>query len=230
MLITGKDHLLFSILFGVSKAMISGGRCPGYDRNVVTMAKDLLSELKQGSESAYKQLFYGYFTDLVYYANHFLKNRELAEDLVQELFIAFWYEKKYLSIQSGLEGYLYRSVRNSCLNQLRDDKRKNDKLSLLEPQAMSEQSFMWNESEAAKDELFCTFHRLPEQCKTVFTLCCMEGLKYQEAAEQLGLSIGTIRTQMGRAFKFLRNALDGKDFSSFLFFYVVKKFIQRAVR
>lgn len=192
------------------------------------MREGLLSELKGGSELAYKQLFYSYFTDLVYYANHFLKSKEQAEDLVQELFIAFWYEKKYLVIQSGLEGYLYRTVRNGCLNQLRNDKRKNEKLSHFDDGCLAEEDCAWQENEAVREVIYRTYHNLPEQCKNVFTLCCMDGLKYQEAAEQLGLSIGTIRTHMGRAFKFLRDALQGKDFSSFFFFLFTKRLIMRA--
>lgn len=193
------------------------------------MAVDLLSALKQGREAAYKQLFYTYFTDLVYYATHFLGNREQAEDLVQELFIAFWYEKKYRSIQNGLEGYLFRSVRNACLNQLRDDKRKNEKLSYLETETVTE-DYIDDENEVMLEEIYRTFHRLPEQCKTVFTLCCMNGLKYHEAAEQLGLSIGTIRTHMGRAFKFLRTAFQGKNLSSFFFFLFAKRLIVKAIK
>lgn len=192
------------------------------------MSENLLSELKQGSESAYKQLFYTYFTDLVYYANHFLKNRELAEDLVQELFIVFWYEKKYLSVHSGLEGYLFRALRNSCLNQLRNDKRNNQKLSRIVAETLSDEGIR-SENEDVIEEIYGAFHRLPGQCKAVFTLCCMQGLKYHEAAEQLGLSIGTIRTHMGRAFKSLRSALQGKDFSSF-FFIFAKRLIVRVLK
>lgn len=193
------------------------------------MSENLLSELKQGSELAYKQLFYTYFTDLVQYATHLLGNREEAEDLVQELFINFWYKKKYRSIQNGLEGYLFRAVRNTCLNQLRDDKRKNEKLSRIETETTAEE-YIYNENEALLEEVYRTFHRLPEQCKTVFTLCCMNGLKYHEAAEQLGLSIGTIRTHMGRAFKFLRGALQGKDLPSFFFLLFSKRVIVRSIR
>ena len=82
------------------------------------MTDEELQELKLGDERAYKRLFYMYYANLVLYANAFLKNREASEDVVQEFFITFWYEKKYKSIVGGLEGYLYRSVRNNCLNYL----------------------------------------------------------------------------------------------------------------
>lgn len=93
------------------------------------MTADLLHGLKNGDEQAYKHLFYLYYANLVVYANTFLKNGGAAEDVIQEFFIAFWYEKKHNHVTSDLEGYLYRSVRNLCLNYLRDDKRRMAKFS-----------------------------------------------------------------------------------------------------
>ena len=56
------------------------------------MTADLLHGLKNGDEQAYKHLFYLYYANLVVYANTFLKNGGAAEDVIQEFFIAFWYE------------------------------------------------------------------------------------------------------------------------------------------
>lgn len=183
-------------------------------------ADPILAELKQGSEQAYQRLFYAYFADLVLYAASILKDREAAEDIVQELFITFWQEQKYRGIDSGLEGYLYRSARNICLNYLRDKKRRNDRLWKAMTEATEKVSLSLDELEFEREqeEIFRAYHQLPVHCKQIFTLCCFEGLKYQEVADQLDISINTVRTQMGRAFKFLRDALGGKTFSSILFF------------
>ena len=55
----------------------------------------ILKGLQQGSEQAYKDLFTAYFSDLVLYANHFIKNQAAAEDIVQDFFITLWFEKKF---------------------------------------------------------------------------------------------------------------------------------------
>ena len=92
--------------------------------------------LQQGSEQAYKDLFTAYFSDLVLYANHFIKNQAAAEDIVQDFFITLWFEKKFSNIENGLESYLYRSLHNTCLNHLRNEQRKQEKL-LPFPTALS---------------------------------------------------------------------------------------------
>ena len=184
----------------------------------------LLSELKKGSEQAYERLFYSYYADLVLYTNGILKNRELAEDLVQELFISFWADQKYRFIDSGLEGYLFRSARNTCLNYIRDEKRRSGKLQQAMSEVVNDRVPVVDEGEAKqeREEIYKALHRLPEQCKRIFILCCLEGLTYQQTADRLGISINTVRTQMGRAFRFLRDALRGKSFSSILFFFYSK--------
>ena len=184
----------------------------------------LLAELKKGQEQAYKNLFYTYFADLVLYAHSILKDRAAAEDVVQEIFITFWQEQKYKRIDSGLEGYLYRSAHNFCLNYLRNEKRKNDRLVETMVDAADQIRFSFDdiEVEQEREEIYRAYHQLPAQCREIFTLCCLEGLKYQEAADQLGVSINTVRTQMGRAFKYLRESLSGKTFSSILVFILGK--------
>ena len=88
----------------------------------------ILKGLQQGSEQAYKDLFTAYFSDMVLYANHYIKDQAAAEDIVQDFFITLWFEKKFFNIESGLEDYLYRSLHNTCLNHLRNEQRKQEKL------------------------------------------------------------------------------------------------------
>ena len=180
------------------------------------MTADLLHGLKNGDEQAYKHLFYLYYANLVVYANTFLKNGGAAEDVIQEFFIAFWYEKKHNHVTSDLEGYLYRSVRNLCLNYLRDDKRRMAKFSDYVVEETEDFRFSLEEMEE-REEIQKAINLLPEQCRLIFTLCCLENMKYQEVADKLGISINTVRTQMTRAFKSLRDTLSGKTFTSFLF-------------
>nr|WP_306447436.1 RNA polymerase sigma-70 factor [Odoribacter splanchnicus] len=184
----------------------------------------ILKGLQQGSEQAYKDLFTAYFSDLVLYANHFIKNQAAAEDIVQDFFITLWLEKKFFNIESSLEGYLYRSLHNTCLNHLYNEQRKQEKLlhMPIEKDSSPTLTTELEDKEREYNQLYQALRKLPEQCKQVFTLCCLQNMKYQEAADYLGISINTVRTQMGRAYKILRNSLDSKSFLNLLFLRFLK--------
>ena len=185
------------------------------------MSANLLQELKTGDEQAYKRLFRVYYANLVVYASTILKDREVAEDIVQELFINFWYEKKYENINSELERYLFRSTRNNCINYIRNERRHNDKLVRMIVNEKEECKVDLEEMEE-REELYRAMNRLPEQCRRIFNLWCVEGMKYQEGANLLGISINTVRTQMARAFKSLRVSLNGKSFTALLYFIFLR--------
>ena len=197
----------------------------------------ILKGLQQGSEQAYKDLFTAYFSDLVLYANHFIKNQAAAEDIVQDFFITLWLLKKIFyierslgryffdrNIESSLEGYLYRSLHNTCLNHLYNEQRKQEKLlhMPIEKDSSPTLTTELEDKEREYNQLYQALHKLPEQCKQVFTLCCLQNMKYQEAADYLGISINTVRTQMGRAYKILRNSLDSKSFLNLLLLRFLK--------
>ena len=128
------------------------------------------------------------------------------------------------NIESNLEGYLYRSLHNTCLNHLYNEQRKQEKLlhMPIEKDSSPTLTTELEDKEREYNQLYQALHKLPEQCKQVFTLCCLQNMKYQEAADYLGISINTVRTQMGRAYKILRNSLDSKSFLNLLFLRFLK--------
>lgn len=176
------------------------------------MAQDILSSLQKGEESAYKHLFHTYFPELVLYSAAMLKDRVAAEDLVQEFFIAFWTNKRYAVIETDLEGYLYRSIRNSSLNYLRDESRKKAREAEIEQEVFDSVPPDPTEYELERKDFYRAIYRLPLQRRRIFLLCTLQSMKYREVAELLGVSVNTVRTQMGRAFKSLREELRGRTF------------------
>lgn len=183
----------------------------------------ILKGLQQGSEQAYKDLFTAYFSDLVLYANHFIKIKQLPK-ISFKIFLSPYGLKKFSNIENGLESYLYRSLHNTCLNHLRNEQRKQEKLlhMTIEKDSSPTLTTELEDKEREYNQLYQALHKLPEQCKQVFTLCCLQDMKYQEAADYLGISINTVRTQMGRAYKILRNSLDSKSFLNLLFLRFLK--------
>lgn len=188
------------------------------------MVAELLQKLKEGDKQAYEQLFCLYYAHLVTYAYSILQQREVAEDIVQELFIDFWFLKKYKQIQGNIENYWYRAVRNNCLTYLRDRKCHEEHLLRLGKTTEKTESFQFTLEELEeKEEIRKAIENLPEQCRLIFKLCCFENMKYQEVADQLDISINTVRTQMGRALKSLRASLKGKSFNLLLWALFIRE-------
>ncbi|RXQ90956.1 RNA polymerase sigma-70 factor [Ancylomarina salipaludis] len=169
-------------------------------------SKKMLEDLqKSGSRKSYEAFFKKYYQDLYLWANSILKDTEAAEDIVQDFFIDFWEQKRFKSITTNLQSYIFRSIRNSCLNYIkRKQKLIYDIEHLKEKETAPQANFETIEN---SQQIYSAINELPEKCREVFILCCVNGYTYIEAAEELNITINTVRTHMVRAFKFLREKL-----------------------
>lgn len=156
-------------------------------------------------DAAFEQLFKAHYKALHVYVNTMIRDEEMAEEIVQNRFMKFWEKRELLDIQTSVKAYLYKCVHNDTLNFLKHEKVK-----------IRHQNFTMHstvESEPAShrvelNELASRIHGamedLPEQCRLIFHMSRFEELKYREIADQLGLSIKTVETQMGKALRILR--------------------------
>ena len=174
----------------------------------MTRQKNMLEELNSGREEAFKLFFYTYYPRLVTFSSLILSDTQLAEDLVQEFFIDFWEKKTYKRITS-LDAYIYYSIKNSSLNALRAKKHKAKRISKM----LAEKPDDFTVHATEKEEefqlpdiaiLYNAIDRLPPARKKIFELCYFKHYKYQQVATAMNLSINTVKVQMGRALKFLR--------------------------
>ncbi|MGQ9621217.1 MAG: sigma factor [Bacteroidales bacterium] len=86
---------------------------------------ELIRNLRKGDEAAFDYLFRKYFRKLCLYAEHFLRNRETAREIVMDFFVDLWDNSRNITIASNLNGYLFRSIHNRCIKYLKqEDKRK----------------------------------------------------------------------------------------------------------
>jgi len=186
------------------------------DSTVITL-------LKQGSEKVFEKVFKDHFKSLHSYAYTFLKDDELAEEVVQNVFCRIWEKREQLKTDGSIKAYLYRAVHNECLNYLKHQKVK-----------ASFQVYYAREMEQSEDnlskkvianELEKQIHKamseLPQQCRIIFQMSRFEQLKYQQIADQMGLSIRTIENQMGKALKLMRIKL--AEFLTLLFFIFISR-------
>ena len=157
-------------------------------------------------DQAFEQLFKAHYRCLHAYAHTILRDEDLAEEMVQGMFLKFWEKRELLNIQSSIKAYLYRSVYNDSMNYLKHQKIKT-KYQDFTMHSMD----TYHEPASAKLELSQlemklkeALNELPEHCRTIFQMSRFEELKYREIAAQLGLSIKTVENQMGKALKILR--------------------------
>ncbi|GAC1421741.1 MAG: RNA polymerase sigma-70 factor [Flavisolibacter sp.] len=154
----------------------------------------------------FKPIFDEYYNKLCNYAYSFLKDFNSCEDIVQEVFEKIWSNHKDLISDSGIRYYLFTSVRNNCLTRLGKNKKYawvelNDNDALVNPTLELKEDSTYNYKELLQQAM----QQLPPKCKEVFLLSRLGKQSYQEIADQLGISIKTVETQISKALKILRN-------------------------
>ncbi|MCG3167399.1 MAG: ECF RNA polymerase sigma factor SigE [Bacteroidia bacterium] len=173
---------------------------------------NVIALIKQGDERVFEQVFREHYKALCGYATRFLKEKEGAEEIVQDIFFKLWEKRETLEINSSLKSYLFRAVHNRCLNTVRHiDIRENYKADneariKAEEENITEQ---FNRFEL-QQQIQKAIDALPEQRQKIFKLSRLQGLKYREIAEQMQLSEKTVEAQMSKALKSLREDL--KDY------------------
>ena len=168
----------------------------------------MVKGLREGNENAYAKLFQEYYRPLAVFANKYLNDLDSSRELVQDLFVSLYESRKSVIITTSLKSYLYQAVRNRCLNHLkrRDVRRVYQKHSSLEQDATEslDERISANELEY---EIFRIIYHLTPKCREVFIMSRVKGLKNQEIAGTLNISIRTVETHISNALKTLRQHL-----------------------
>lgn len=175
-------------------------------------------DLRNIDEGDFELFFRTYYASLCRYAQSFVRDSDEAEEIVQTSFIHIWEKRTSLNIDTSLKAYLFRAVRNGCLNHIKFRKVRMEhaanQIKTGEPthEGVSD-GVTANELE---HRILAAMKELPEQCRLVFQLSRFEELRYQEIADQLHLSVKTVENQMGKALKIMRREL--KDYLPTLIF------------
>jgi RNA polymerase sigma-70 factor (ECF subfamily) len=173
------------------------------------------------NEAVFEQLFKEYFRELHAYAFTLLKDWDVAEEIVQAMFLKIWEKEEAVQVQSSIKSYLYKSVYHSCLNYIRGQKVQ------LKYQATTAYSIKPQTDDTAQKlnmselelHLKNALGKLPEKCREIFHLSRFEELKYQDIANRLHISVKTVEAQMSKALKILR-----KEMKEFLPVFIIMLF------
>ena len=160
-----------------------------------------------GDREAFKRLFEKYYQLVLAYIISYTHNRSQAEDLVQQAFVDLWEDRKKLNPNKSPKNYLYAIARNRYIDSVKNQKRQSKLLETVWERALRERIEENTEIQEKRiEKLKVVIASLPPKCKRIFELNKMEGLRYQDISELLGISIKTIEAQMGIAFKKIRKA------------------------
>lgn len=170
----------------------------------------LLKKLKSGSESAWKEIFDRHNTVLFYKAYDLLNDTEEAKDVVQELFIALWAKRAHLILRSStLEAYLHNALYNRCLNKLTSKqtyKKHITEFSYLNNDPSYDQAS--NNKEILLNRLSDALQQLSHSpAYNAFELMHLQNKNYREVSQQLGIHPGSVRNQVSKILKKLREKL-----------------------
>lgn len=147
-----------------------------------------------------EELFRLYYRPLCLYASKFLPDSESVEDVVQEAFISYWNKIQEGAAPSSPKSYLYRTVHNRCVDELRgktDGSVPEDIAYDIVDEPAADRSFIWA-------RLWTAIDGLPEKRRKILLMNKRDGMTYSEIAEQLGISEHTVHAQVTRALRTLR--------------------------
>ncbi len=176
--------------------------------------KALFKEISKSNEKAFEKLFHRYYGHLCLFASRIIQNDNAAEEIVQDFFVKLWEKREQITIETSVKSYLFRAVKNLCLNFIQHNKTKlryaQSILAEVSNNQTDDDSFTEiNLAEKIEESI----QSLPTKRREIFRLSREEGLKYREIAEKLNISIKTVETQMGLAIKTLRYKL--KSYNTF---------------
>ncbi len=198
---------------------------------MVTLEENLIEQLQRGDNDAYRELYAKFYGVLCVVAERYLHDRFLAECVVENVIFNIWEKRGQLAIRSSLRSYLTMSVRNAALNYLRSKYMRNETML----SQLSEADRHWIETATTHDlptDAMVTDDTMTqileclgsEECRQVFIRSRFESMSYQEIADDLDISVNTVKYHMKNALARL-----AKAYNSYFMFVVVTSSCQLLV-
>lgn len=170
-------------------------------------ASEWMDRIRNGDEAAFESLFRTYAPGLCAYVVRYVNSREMAEDLVQDLFLRIWRQRPEIQITGNMSTYLFAAAKHRALNQIRQERVANRFTAALAARAEDPRDS--GETELLELlEIHEAIGRLPARRRLIFTLSRQQGMTNASIAQSLGLSIKTVEAQIGLARKALRAAVE----------------------
>jgi RNA polymerase sigma-70 factor (family 1) len=183
----------------------------------------LIEGLHNNDKASFTSVFSKYYKDLVIFSFSFTKDRDAAEEIVQDIFLRLWENRHYLVIQTSLKSYLLKSVQNLSLDWLRHQKVKSGYTEdmLDHPLLYENETEHYVLHSELLEMITKSLEKIPEPYAQTFRMNRFELLNYREIASKLGVSVRTVEVRISKALSLLRKEL--KDFLILLLVFVIRR-------
>lgn len=180
---------------------------------------EAVKALKRGDKLAFKYFFKSYYDRLVAYITTYTHDKMQSEDIVQQAFINFWDDRLKLDETKSPKAYLYAIAHNRYIDAVKKEEKRVKLLDQIWKNALQQRIEEDNETlEKRIQKMKKVIESLPPKCKEIIHKNKVQGIKYREIAEQMGISIKTVESQMRIAFNKIRDAFENDNFLLFLLF------------
>ena len=171
--------------------------------------KHLLKSIRQGDIKSYEFLFRLHYEPLLSYSITITKSEADSEEVIQDLFYKIWKDRKKLNIKHSISAYLYQSVFHNSLQVVKRGKlnEKYIQYSLNQPRQDIDPAEILKYEEL-NQAFFQLMEKLPERRKLIFKMNRIQGLKYQEIADELSISLKTVEKNIALALRHFRENLE----------------------
>ena len=163
----------------------------------------------QSERFQFEAIFNQYYRTLSYFAARFVEDRDAAEDIVMDAFVRLWQKGSDLASRDTCVSFLYSAIRHACIDLLRQQKRREISKAEIAYLSNKQERYVLEEMIRAEvvQQLYMAMNALPPKMRAVFQLFYLEGKSIKEIAQELNVSVNTIKTQKARALQLLKEKL-----------------------
>lgn len=185
--------------------------------------QELLALMQQGNEKAFTTLYHRYYLLLCKKAFQRIPSASLVEEIVQDVFINLWTKASSLDIYGNVKAYLYATLRNKVLHELRTEANRSFYAQKIKQLTMQQEENHYldtlyaQEAETYINQVIST---LSPQCRQAFLLSRYEHLSYKEIAQQMQLSVNTVEKHIAKALRILRSKLNEYGDIAFMILFI----------
>ena len=184
--------------------------------------EEILARLADNNQAALEELFDYYYPRLYNFSKAFLKLEEGIDDILQEVFVRIWENRRHIKQSYTFESYIFTITRNKLLNELRSRLNNQKTRDRIFQSAVAREYLPFEADEfvelAQKVELL--IEELPARQKEIFKLSRIEGLSHKEIAEKLNITAKTVEYHITQAILYIKEKLKAFGLISLLYFYL----------
>lgn len=169
--------------------------------------EELLVLIKNGHEHAWELVYKKYWQQLYCSALAVLKDEQICEDIIQDIFMKLWTERDRLKIEISIPAYLKTCVRHEVYRKLRSGRVNEDIFDEVYQKIAVGLDFNDIEYKEMNGQINTIVERLPEKCRLVYKLSREEYLSNKQISEKLNISIKTVENHMTKALGFLKTTI-----------------------